>query len=188
MLTMWLHLIQPVARLLGRLTNGLHVARIHLPRRVVIPTRRTLELWRERWQQPEDKIRRLAQGLREEGAVVVSGGDYDRWDLFARGGMLGGARVRMAVEEHGAGKQLFRFRLWPVFSPGGVMTILLGAAISLAALLDEADTASWILCILTVSLALRLLHEGTLALAAICKVLSGPFDESNNQDPQEPPR
>ena len=31
-------------------------------------------------------------------------------------GALGSARLRMAVEEHGHGKQLLRFQLWPVWS------------------------------------------------------------------------
>ena len=32
----------------------------------------------------------------------MQGGDYDRWDLEIRGGLLGSLRTRMAIEEHGA--------------------------------------------------------------------------------------
>ena len=47
---------------------------------------------------------------------VVRGGDTDRWDIQVRLGPLGSARLRVAVEEHGQGRQLVRYRVWPRWS------------------------------------------------------------------------
>ena len=47
---------------------------------------------------------------------VVRGGDIDRWDIQVRLGPLGSARLRVAVEEHGQGRQLVRYRVWPRWS------------------------------------------------------------------------
>jgi hypothetical protein len=51
---------------------------------------------------------------------VERGGDFERWDLQVRGGGLGASRMRMAVEEHGGGKQFLRFRVWPRCSRAGL--------------------------------------------------------------------
>ena len=45
----------------------------------------------------------------------------------ARGGALGSCQLRMAIEEHGAGRQLVRFRLWPRLSPWGIGVAVLFA-------------------------------------------------------------
>jgi hypothetical protein len=44
---------------------------------------------------------------------VSAGGPYDRWDLQASAGVLGGVRLRTMVEEHGRGRQLARHRITP---------------------------------------------------------------------------
>jgi hypothetical protein len=74
--------------------------------------------------------------------VVLRGGDFDRWDLELRGGLLGCVRILMAVEEHGGGKQLVRFRAWPKCSSGGVLVTLLFASLGALAALSHA----WITC------------------------------------------
>jgi hypothetical protein len=76
------------------------------------------------------------------GGVVFSGGDYERWDLYVRGGMLGSMRLRVAVEEHGAGRQLVRIRSWPRFSRIGAGVALGCIAIGAAAALDGAWAAA----------------------------------------------
>jgi hypothetical protein len=70
-----------------------------------------------------------------DGVRVVRGGDFDRWDLEARLGLVGGARLLMAVEEHGAGRQLFRFRAWARPSGfGGGLAVAFGLLAAGAAL------------------------------------------------------
>jgi hypothetical protein len=52
----------------------------------------------------------LESVLVRERQAVRRGGDFDRWDLEVRGGLLGYIRAIGMIEEHGAGKQAFRLR------------------------------------------------------------------------------
>jgi hypothetical protein len=65
---------------------------------------------------PDERLRRMEQRLRSEGASLVRGGDYDAWDLELRAGLLGAARLLLATEEQGGGSQLVRLRVWPRLS------------------------------------------------------------------------
>ena len=77
--------------------------------------------------------------------MTARGGDYDDWDLEVRGGLLGGARLRLGVEEHGAGKQMLRFRAWMRLSLAVPVLTAAGAAASFWAFRDGALAAG--LCI-----------------------------------------
>jgi hypothetical protein len=176
LITAWLHIIQPIARLWGRLRHGLHAGRMRLKQRPAIPIARTVDVWRETWQAPEDKIRRLAEYLRRDGAVIVSGGDYDRYDIAVRGGLFAGARVLMTVEEHGSGKQMFRFLVAPVYSFETWVTMFVLGGLAFGAMLDFKVWAYLIFSVLTVMFAIRVLQESTVAVAAIRRALSEPFD------------
>jgi len=72
-----------------------------------------VSLWSENWQSGDDRLRALESALRSRGAAVRRGGDFDRWDLELRAGILGAVRIDVVVEEHGQGNQLVRFRTWP---------------------------------------------------------------------------
>jgi len=143
---------------------------------MAFPIARTITLWRERWTMPEDMVRQLSRQLRKEGAVIVSGGDYDRWDFSVRAGVLGGAQLLMTVEEHGAGKQLFRFMVWPKYSWEGIAIVVVLGALAGGAIFDRAVTAYLIFTALTAVFAFRLLQEGSVALAAVERALSEPMD------------
>src|SRR5262249_11418273 len=118
-LTALLHLVQPQARLHGRLRNGLSPWRRTGRLGVSWPWPQQFAVWSEDWQAPDARIQAVERSLRLSGAMVLAGGDYDRWDLEVRAGLLGGARALMAVEDHGAGNQYVRFRSWPRFAPWG---------------------------------------------------------------------
>src|SRR5207244_10977964 len=77
-----------------------------------------------RWQDVAEKLGSMETALRESGAVVRRGGEFDRWDLEVRGGLLAGVRMLLAVEDHGPRTQLIRVRSWPTFSPVGLGLIL----------------------------------------------------------------
>src|SRR5262249_14298981 len=79
----------------------------------VFPWPRVRSIWNEHWRQPEGVLTRLLTLLEADDAIVKSGGEFDDWDLDVRGGMMASARVSMTAEEHGSGKQLFRFRVVP---------------------------------------------------------------------------
>jgi GT2 family glycosyltransferase len=133
-LTALLYLLHPLARLYGRLT------RPGAARSSAWARWGSLALWCEHWRDPGERLSRLETTLRGLGAATRKGGEFERWDLEVRGGILGGARLLMAVEEHGQGMQLVRVRWWLRPSTGGVALAIGLAGIAVAALL----TAAWI--------------------------------------------
>lgn len=124
-LTAFLHLTQPVMRLRGRLGHGLTPWRLRGPGRLAVPAPRSWSVWSERWFGAEDWVGAVERGLTDGGAIVHRGGDFDRWDLHVRGGMFGAGRLLAAVEEHGAGRQLIRFRWRPRIRAASLVLILL---------------------------------------------------------------
>jgi hypothetical protein len=172
----FLHLLQPLARLCGRLRYGLTPWRHGAPWRL-LPRPRKLAIWSERWQDPTERLQDLEAALRTCGGVVLRGREYDCWDLEVRGGLLGAARMLMAVEDHGAGTQFVRFRSWPRFSSVAVVLVLLFVLLSAEAVEDQAWTAAAILGTVTVLLTLRTLQECAGATAAVLRTLEQAGEE-----------
>src|SRR5207249_4326801 len=124
-LTTLLHVLQPLARLTGRIRYGLTPWRRRGSPSIWFPFPQTKSVWSEKWHSPEEILTIMDGLLKEDGAVVNYGGDFDRWDLEVRGGMVASARVLMTVEEHGAGKQFFRFKIYPKVSRKWSFVLLL---------------------------------------------------------------
>lgn len=98
--------------------------------------------WYEHWQSPEARLATLETELQRLGAKVRRGGDFDRWDLDVRRGVLGGTKLLMAIEEHGSGKQLVRLRLTP--QPSRFAKVTLGLAMLLLIGTAFATSDPWI--------------------------------------------
>jgi len=171
-LTTFLHLLQPLARLRGRLCFGSLPWRRRSWHRRVLPRPLSMSVWTERWQAVEDRLEAIEDRLKQNGAMVLRGGGYDRWDLTVRGGLLGNARIRMAVEEHGGGKQLARFRIWPACSPMGLYLTLPLAVLALAAALEGAGGAALPLGVVALTLAIRTLAECSVATASVLSAVA----------------
>jgi hypothetical protein len=156
LLTFCMHLMQPMARLLGRIRHGLtpwrrRGAATDSPRDPKAPD----SVWSETWRAPEQWVALLEAALREDGAIVRHGGDYDDWDLEVRGGLFGRIDVAVAVEEHGAGKQMVRFKVFgstPVLAR--VTTIVL-AVLAVGSAVHTGPVAAACLAILAAILAMR---------------------------------
>jgi hypothetical protein len=133
-ITSFLHLTQPLARLVGRIRYGLAPWRQRRPAGVALPKRRELASWLEDWRPPEDRLSDLDAALRRTGLPVRAGGAFDQWDAEVRGGMFGAVRVLFAAEDHGAGTQYLRFRIAPRYSraAASVALALLGLAAAAA--------------------------------------------------------
>ena len=148
--TACLHLLQPTVRFLGRRQTAPARGR----RSLAAPWPRTVALWSERWSSPAQWLGGLEHALAP--ARPRRGGTYDRWDLEVHAGLLGAARLRAGLEEHGAGRQLARLRTWPVPSRGAIWA---AAALTLLAVLAAGDGAI---------AAAALLGAGAFAVAARC--------------------
>jgi GT2 family glycosyltransferase len=111
--TALLHLLQPLARLRGRLGAGLTPWRRHGDARRAPLWPVTAKIWSERWAPHDERVRQLEILLRTGGSCVLRGGPLARWDLEARAGILGSARLLVGSEDHAGGKQLIRLRWWP---------------------------------------------------------------------------
>jgi hypothetical protein len=169
-LTTLLHIVQPLARLAGRLSLGLSPWRFgrltaELPRPIAT------SIWTPRWRGAEEWLRSLESALRGCGGYIRCGGEYDRWDFEVRGGLLGGARTLMAIEEHGAGQQLARFRAWPHLSLVGPLLTGLFALLAAHASLDGNGPVGAALGVLALVLAGRTVLECTAAVAAVRQAL-----------------
>ncbi len=129
---------QPIARLLGRLDYGLTPWRRRALAELVAPRERRLSLWSQMWRPHEAWLQMLEQAIRNEGSLVKRGGNFDSWDMEVRAGLLGSARVRAVVEEHGSGRQMVRLRTQPQYSVLALGPLLLFVALAVFALLDRA--------------------------------------------------
>jgi GT2 family glycosyltransferase len=147
-LTALLYLLQPLARLTGRLRHGLTPWRFPVKLAPSLPYTRRFRFWSERWREPENTLRRVEGALRAHGAVVRRGGEFDRWDLQVRTGLFGRALLLMGIEDHGAGKQLIRFRIWPSCSRCGMALGAVLAVLGILAALDGVGTAGMLLSLM----------------------------------------
>jgi GT2 family glycosyltransferase len=163
LVTSFLHLLQPLARLYGRVRHGLTPWRCRAAARSRLPRRWSTAIWSERWQEPEA----IACG----GIRFSDGGPYDRWDLEVAGGALARARLLIAVEDHGAGTQYIRFGIWPKCSNAGLALIAFLAAVAGAAVTSTAWTAAAVFAGATALVIARVVQEAGRALTV--------FDQAN---------
>jgi len=170
LLTAALHLVQPLARLRGRLKEGLTPWRCRGTSQPAPLWPVTTSMWSEHWQAPDQRLNSIAAALQAEGGCVLRGGEHDRWDLEVRCGFFGAARLLMGVEDHGGG-QFVRLRLWPNVPVRGPILTVGFAALAFGAFHDHAWPAAAVLGLIALLLALRTLQQCTAAMATITRSL-----------------
>jgi O-antigen biosynthesis protein len=170
-ITALLYVLQPLARLWGRVKHGLTPWRRRGRSGVCVPRARSWTIWSERAQPPEEWLGAIEAALRENGATILRGGSYDTWDLEVRGGALCSARIRALIEEHGGGRQLVRLRSYPRWSRVGFGAAALFALLSVAAELERAWPAWLVLLSLAAVLVLRELQEYAGATAEVVRAV-----------------
>ena len=69
--------------------------------------------WSDDQQWGRDRLTAIERRLRTQRVAFGRGGEYDRWDLEVRGGLIGAARMSLVVEAHEGGVQAVRARSWP---------------------------------------------------------------------------
>jgi hypothetical protein len=179
--TALLHLLQPLARLVGRIRHGLtpwrarDVALSRFPR-----THQMATLVSGPWESPQEKLTALERGLRQAGGVVKRGGEFARWDLELQGGLLGGARVLLSVEDLCPGKQLVRFRSWPWLGRWGLGLVGLLVLLAAVAAADRSWVVGSVLAVAGCGLMLRTIREAAYSQSTLVRTLR----ESGEQDPE----
>ncbi|MFV8818440.1 glycosyltransferase [Haliea sp. E17] len=158
-LTTAMHLTQPLARLKGRVDHGLTIWRRGGDALLLLPWPKSFAIWTEKWEDPGNRPFQFTSELERKGCVFEYGGDFDDWDIEVSGGLLGGARMMMAVEDHGGGAHYIRVRFWPklrtsVFFISGLLLLL-----SLFAALDQAWLATCVLAISGLAVLIRSIRE-----------------------------
>jgi GT2 family glycosyltransferase len=174
-LTTCMHLMQPLARLWGRLSHGLTPWRRRGPRALAWPWPGTASCWSEQWVAPSQWLERLEERLRAQQAVVLRGGDYDAWDLLVRGGFLGGTRIQVTVEEHGAGRQMIRWRYWPKACKSASWVTLGCALLAVAAAWQGALLALAVLGVTALGLIIGMLQECAATTRTILNAVRDPL-------------
>ena len=167
LLTSFLHLSQPLARLYGRIRHGLTPWRCRAPARSRLPRRWSSAIWSERWREPAAWVQQVRDAIDCGGARVSDGGPYDRWDLEVPGGALARARLLIAVEDHGGGAQYVRFGIWPKCSGAGLTAIAFLAAIAGLATTSAAWTAAAVFAGAAALVMARVGQEAGRALAVL---------------------
>jgi GT2 family glycosyltransferase len=184
-LTALLYLLQPIARLRGRLAHGLTPWRRRGTLRAVLPRRRMCTIWRERGRTSAEHLADISEALRQSGAVVRAGGNFDRWDLEVRLGALGAIRLLMATEEHGGGRQLLRFRIDPWVPPAWLVL----AALSVTVAAGAAAGGAWVVTVpfaLAAGLvAIRALTDSGQAIDAVHRAVDAALAETLEPEQDE---
>jgi GT2 family glycosyltransferase len=165
-----LHLLQPAARLWGRLRHGLVPWSAWGASGWTLPRTRSLALWSEEGRPQAAWLEAFEAALHASGARVRRGGEFDRFDLVVVGGPFGSARTLMAVEEHGHGRQYVRFRVWPKLRRGLTATVLSGV-LAAGACAEGAWLAAAILGAASVALAAVGARECGCAQAVVLRAL-----------------
>jgi hypothetical protein len=173
-ITALLHAIQPIARLSGRVRNGLTPWRRRGNASMRVPWPRTQAVWSERWQPVERWLGSIEGSLRSGGASVLRGGSFDAWDLEVRGGALGSVRLRALVEEHGNGRQFVRLRSYPRLGRLASVAVLGILLVSGVPALAGDLALALVLIGIALALGLRALQECAGATAEVLEAIEEP--------------
>ena len=179
LLTGVLHIVQPLARLWGRLAHGLTPWKRRGVHEWAGLHRRVLRVWSEQWKAPEEWLTLVEGLLRSEDVSVQRGGDYDTWDIQTRGGFAGIVRLKLAIEEHGGGKQMLLFRLEPSVTRMAGVALTLMSLISVVAYIDQSVQLSAVFVMGAVLVLYRMITDCTVAAATVHYSLEGLSEKSS---------
>jgi O-antigen biosynthesis protein len=171
LVTGFLHLLQPLARLCGRLRHGLTLWRRQPAGGYSFPREWTADIWTSQSQTADARLQAIEVDQRMQGVVALRGGNYDSWDLEISGGVFGSTRMALAVEHHGSGRQLLRVHSWPRWSVGSVLLSSLFGVLAFWAALNGALIACAVLGAMALLLVLRSIQECAVGTAAFLQAI-----------------
>jgi len=171
LLIILLHMMQPIARLYGRFTNGLTPLR---KRGVRLNLKNVFELksrvyfhWSEDWRSAEDWILEIEKNLIHLRTRIKRGYDFDTWDLQVSNGLFSKSRSVLTIEEHGMGKQYLKLKCWAVISIYAFILPLSFIILSFAALISGQLIVSAITGLIGISIGINLFLSTARAMSNI---------------------
>lgn len=169
--TTLLHIIQPVARLWGRINYGLTPWRKRgtsiFSLKYYFRHRFSLSLWSEKWMSAEDWLNKIEAVLIQSKVRLRRGGNFDSWDLQVSSGFFVSGRCLLTIEEHGANKQMLRFKCWPKYSSSGIGFIIFLSLLSILAFVNSAYLVSFTFGILALLLTGKYLDDTARSLQVL---------------------
>jgi GT2 family glycosyltransferase len=153
-LTGWLHLIQPLARLLGRIRHGVRPWSFRGILTTPVSLTHTQEIWSEDQRPLAERLTEIETVLLAKRGIVKKGGDFDGWDLEVCGGLFGSTRTLALLEEHVDAKQMLRLRVWSRLHPPAFWLLLLLCSLAALAAYDKAWLATFTLTVGALGIAL----------------------------------
>jgi hypothetical protein len=111
-------------------------------------------------------LEEIEHNLLSTGAMTERGQPADRWDLRVRCSLFGAARIYATVEEHGSGRQMFRFRIDPQVSGLSIALSGVFALMSLWALVDRALIESVLMFALATLILGRIAFDSGFSIAS----------------------
>ena len=138
-LTTFLHVIQPLARLYGRIIHGLSPWRkrnsnAYKPTSLINNVQLST-LWSEKWKAMETWLQEMEINLIKSKIRFRRGGHFERWDFLVSCGLFSSCRALLTVEDHGAGKQLLRLKCFASYTLSGIVLFSILCTASLLAFL-----------------------------------------------------
>lgn len=152
-LTTLLHIMQPFARLYGRLNHGINPLRLHninkRELRGLISFNRTRKHWSEIWKPLDEWVRIMEANMISHHCKVRRGAEFDRWDLQISTGIFAYVRLLFTVEDHANAKQYLKMKKSFKFSGTGIILISGLFILSIAALTAKSYVAFGVLLLLS---------------------------------------
>jgi hypothetical protein len=108
----------------------------------------------------------ITGALKASNVWFVLGGEYDDWDIAVVGGLLGSARMLMAIEDHGAGTQYIRTKVRPRISHAAIISISFFGTMATLAAGDSALIPAIMLGFIASAVAARTMYECAFATGA----------------------
>jgi hypothetical protein len=94
--------------------------------------------------------------------------------------------MRMAVEEHGGGRQLLRFRIWPRCSRAGLAFVATFAALTAGAIVDGNRLGALLLGIAALLVAASMVRDCAAAMGMLVPAVRHHADEPRPEPAPEP--
>jgi len=171
LLVIVLHLIQPLARLYGRLAHGLTPWRTRCSgstSKFLFQFQPTVfTYWSNDWQCTQGWLTEIEKELIFLKLRVKRGGDFDSFDLKIQNGLFSNNKVILAVEEHGGGNQFLRFRCVPKVSIIEAVILVIPMLLALSSWADGEYLISAVLAVIFLVLLSRLIYEHAACLSCL---------------------